>query len=239
MLLLISVGAFISTFLGGLLALLWRDKLHVISGFSAGAVLGVVFFDLLPESIELTSATYDSSFALSFVALGFCLYLVLDRLIVLHSHHEEVQHQHNHRGILGAGSFSVHSFLDGVAIGLAFQVSFPVGAVVALAVLAHDFSDGINTVNVVLKNGGTRKQALRWLFSDSLAPVLGIIAASLFTFSEGALGLLLSVFAGFFLYIGASDLLPESYHNHPTVWTTIASLFGIGLIYLVITAAPF
>ncbi len=232
------MGAFVATFCGGLLALLWRDKLHIIPGFSAGAVLGVAFFDLLPESIELVGTSHAVSVALSLVAVGFCVYLVLDRLVVLHSHHEETPHPHSHRGVLGAGSFSLHSFIDGVAIGLAFQVSLPVGFVVALAVLAHDFSDGINTVNVIMKNGGSRAQALRWLAFDALAPVLGIFAASFFTLSESSLGLLLSVFSGFFLYIGASDLLPESHHHHPTIWTTIATLLGVGVIYLVITAAP-
>ena len=139
--------------------------------------------------------------------------------------------------MLGAGSLSVHSFLDGLAIGLAFKVSSAVGLVVALAVLAHDFSDGINTVSVIVKHNGDRKRALRWLLVDALAPVLGVAVAYFFTVSEQNLSLLLALFSGFFLYIGASDLLPESHHAHPVKWTTFATILGVGMLYLVIRVA--
>jgi zinc transporter ZupT len=235
----ISILAFICTLLGGLFALKFKDKLHLILGFSAGAVVGVAFFDLIPESIELMSGTYDIDVVMAIVAAGFICYMILDRFIILHSHHDD-DHDHGHshtRGKLGASSLSVHSFLDGVAIGLAFQVSSAVGAVVAAAVLVHDFSDGINTVNMILKNGGEKKQALRWLMVDALAPILGIVSTLFFTLPEASLGLLLSVFSGFFLYIGASDLLPESHHSHPTAWTTIATIVGVVVMYTVIRIA--
>jgi ZIP family zinc transporter len=132
---------------------------------------------------------------------------------------------------LGAGSLSLHSFLDGAAIGLAFQVSSAVGAIVAVAVLVHDFSDGINTVNMILKNNGTRSQAFKWLIVDAAAPVLGITSTLFFSVAESTLGIILAIFTGFFLYIGASDLLPESHHNHPTVWTTFATVLGVAVLY--------
>ena len=139
--------------------------------------------------------------------------MILDRFVILHSHsHEhngEIGHQHTHRGTLGAGSLAVHSFLDGAAIGLAFQVSAAVGMIVTVAVLVHDFSDGINTVNLILKNHGNKMDAFRWLFIDAIAPILGILSTLFFTLSESTLGIILAAFAGFFLYIGASDLLPR------------------------------
>jgi ZIP family zinc transporter len=131
----------------------------------------------------------------------------------------------------------LHSLLDGIGIGLAFQVSAPVGVAVAIAVLAHDFSDGINTVNMVIKNGGTRARALRWLALDAAAPALGIILTSFITVSSGTLGLLLALFAGFFLYIGASDLIPESHHAHPTFLTTFTTVLGALFLYAVIAVA--
>lgn len=136
--------------------------------------------------------------------------------------------------MLGAGSLSIHSFLDGVAIGLAFQVSAAIGAVVAVAVLTHDFSDGINTVNLVLKNAGARKQAFRWLIVDALAPVLGAASTMLFTLPEQSLSIILALFSGFFLYIGASDLIPESHHNHPKFLTTAMTLLGAGVLFVAI-----
>src|ERR1035437_3476532 len=137
----ISVAALISTLLGGMFALRFKDKLHLILGFSAGAVIGVAFFDLLPEAISLGSKNYAVSFITSIVALGFIVYTILDRFIFLHLHSED-EHEHgaeilkrvNKRGVLGAGSLSLHSFLDGMAIGLAFKVSATVGAIVAIAV---------------------------------------------------------------------------------------------------------
>jgi ZIP family zinc transporter len=127
-----------------------------------------------------------------------------------------------------------HSFLDGLGIGLAFQVSSTVGWVVAAAVLAHDFSDGINTVNMILKNKGERRDAIKWLIVDALAPALGILLTLFFSVSMPVLGLILSVFAGLFLYIGASDLIPESHHRHPTVWTTISTILGIAILFVAI-----
>jgi len=236
MIILISIATLVSTFLGGMFALKFKDKLHLILGFSAGAVIGVAFFDLLPEAIELGSKNYNITFITSITAFGFIVYMILDRFVFFHSHGtdehlEQGESSLKNRGLLGAGSLSIHSFIDGGAIGLAFKVSPVVGGMVAIAVLVHDFSDGINTVNMVLKNSGTRKQAFKWLLVDAIAPVLGIISTIFFSISESALGLILAIFAGFFLYIGASDLLPESHHSHPTAWTTFSTVLGVAVLY--------
>jgi zinc transporter ZupT len=235
MIILISIAAFLVTLCGGLVALWLKDRLHLILGFSAGAILGVTFFEIMPEALKLGGTTYSASTITTVIAFGFVTYLILDRFVLLHGH-GEVETQ-TRRGSLGAGSLSFHSFMDGIGIGLAFQVSSAVGLIVAVAVLTHDFSDGINTVNLVLKNKGERKQAFRWLLIDAIAPVLGVISTLFFTLPEQSLGLLLALFAGFFLYIGASDLLPESYHAHPVKWTTLITLLGMGTLYLVIHLA--
>jgi len=230
-LVLIGAGAFGAVLLGGALALRLRDRLHLILGFSAGSVVAVSFFGLIPEALELGGA--DSHTILSVVALGFLLYLLLDRLLVLHSHAHEDDEHHESRGHLRAGSFSIHSFLDGIGIGLAFQVSPEVGAVVAFAVLGHGFSDGINTVNVIVRHGGSRATAMRWLLTDALAPALGIFVTMFFSLPAEQLGVLLALFAGFFLYIGASDLVPESHHAHPTFWTTAMTVLGAAALYII------
>jgi ZIP family zinc transporter len=237
MILLIGLAAFIATFLGGIIALRFKDRLHIILGFSAGAILGVAFFDLMPEALELGSSFFEVNTILSIVALGFVSYMILDRTIILHTHTEEDDHNHKERGALGAGSLSMHSFLDGVAIGLAFQVGTAVGMIVAVAVLVHDFSDGMNTVNMIIKNGGDKIRALKWLTIDAIAPVAGVTSTLFFTLEESALGIILALFAGFFLYIGASDLLPESHHGHKTAWTTVATIVGVGVMYIAIKLA--
>ncbi|MEK7093456.1 MAG: ZIP family metal transporter [Patescibacteria group bacterium] len=233
MMLIFAIGAFCATLLGGLFALRLKDRLHLILGLSAGAVIGVAFFELIPEAFELSGQTGDVRTVTALIALGFVAYLILDRFISLHSHTDDDGHARQRRGIVGAGTLSFHSFLDGIGLGLAFQVSPAVGLVVALAVLAHDFSDGINTVNMILKSTGERAQAFRWLLVDALAPAAGVLATLFFTVSQTTLGYLLALFAGFFLYIGASDLLPESHHSHPVYWTTLSTILGVAVLYVV------
>ncbi len=228
---LLGVVTFASAFIGGLFALRFKDKLHLILGFSAGTLIGVVLFDLIPEAIEISASVNGT---LILVALGFAIYLILDRVLVLHFDSDE---DHSHRGVFGAGSILFHSFLDGVALGVALQVSALATTAVAIAVLTHRFSDGINTVSLLLKGGSDRNTALLWLFGVSISPVLGMGLSFIITLPESILGKLLALFAGFFLYIGASELLPESHHRHPAVWTTVATIFGLCVIYLVVTIA--
>ncbi len=240
MIYLIGIAAFFSTALGGLFALRLKDRLHLILGFSAGAVIGVAFFDLMPEAFTLLSDGHTPSFTTAVIAFGFALYLVLDRIIVLHrDHHDHAGSAHTHHGLeaWGAGTLSIHSFLDGLGIGLAFHVSPTIGFVVAAAVLTHDFSDGINTVSMVVRHGGLRSRVLRWLFIDAIAPMLGILATLLFSVSEQQLGFLIAIFSGFFLYIGTSDLLPESHHGHPVLWTTFSTIIGMASLYAVVHLA--
>jgi zinc transporter ZupT len=227
LLVVIAAAAFLSTLLGGLLALKLHDKLHLILGFSAGAVIGVAFFDLLPEAINFGEKFHSPAAILSCTALGFLSYLVLDRILLFHGDAAS-------RGGFAAGVLCIHSLLDGVAIGLAFQTSHQVGIVVAIAVLTHDFSDGINTMNIVLKNQGRGPQATYWLIADALAPVAGVASTCFFTLPGEAFGTALALFAGFFLYLGASDLIPESYHAHPKFLTTAMTLAGAGVLYLAI-----
>ncbi len=225
---IIALAAFASTFAGGLLALRLRDKLHLILGFSAGAVIGVAFFDLLPEAIAVGMKYHSPSAILSWSAAGFLAYLALDRMVAFHG-------DSAHRSGFTASVLCIHSILDGVAIGLAFQTSRAVGIVVAIAVLTHDFSDGINTTNIVLKNGGTRRAALGWLLLDAVAPIAGIVATLFFVLPGEGFGIALALFGGFFLYIGASDLIPESYHAHPKFLTTAMTLIGAAVLYLAIS----
>ncbi len=225
LILAIACAAFAATMVGGLFAISLKDRLHLVLGFSAGAVIGVAFFDLMPEALE-TGAVWGSRTIMLLCAGGFFLYTLIDRAVMLHTGGEGEHCHHHTRGWLGAGSFSVHSFLDGFAIGIAFQASQAVGIVVAIAVLVHDFSDGLNTVNVVVRNGGDRRMAMRWLLTDAVAPVLGAGASLLVNLPESSTALILALFSGFFLYIGASDLLPESHHAHPKLFTTVATLCG-------------
>lgn len=231
-----AILVFFSTILGGFLAFRFKDKLHLILGISAGAVLAISFFELIPEAFELAGQRFDTGEISLALALGFFFLMLIDRAFGHHkSSSEECEHHgHHHKSFIGAGSLSLHSFIDGLATGFAFQVSPELGASVAFAVLVHDFSDGLNTVNLVLRAGGGKMKVLFWLLLDAVAPILGIIASLYLAVSESVLGIIMAVFAGFFLYIGASDLLPESHHSHPTRWTTFSTILGAAVIFVVI-----
>ena len=238
--LILALAACGATLAGGALALRMRDRLHLLLGFSAGAVLAAAFFDLLPEALRLAGTGADPASGVAAAAVGFFAYTVLDRLILLHAHHDHgapARVAQVGRQWSGAGSLSLHSLMDGFAIGIAYRASPAVGIVVAAAVLAHDCSDGMNTVGIVLRHGGARREAYRWLVVDAVAPVIGALISLFVTLPTTAMSAMLALFAGFFLYIGASDLLPESVHEHPKFLTTLMTLFGAGLLYIVVRMA--
>ncbi len=221
---------FVSTFIGGLFGLKYHDKLHLILGFTAGVLLSVVFFDIFPEIIELTGSLHvDAIYPMAALMVGFLVFHVFEKALLIHHSHEKEYGKHKHPtvGSLSALALSGHSFLDGVGIGLAFQVSWQVGIVVAIAVIAHDFSDGLNTVSLVLVHKNTRKRALQFLFLDAFAPILGALSTRLFTVPPTILLLYLGFFAGFLLYIAASDILPEAHSEHSSYKTIALTILGI------------
>ncbi len=234
---LIALVAFGSTGLGGLFALRYRDALHRVLGFTAGVLLAVVAFDLLPEIVKLTNET-GTGFTVPMVALvvGFLAFHIVEKLTLIHAAHESEYasgHQHPQLGVVSALALSAHSFFDGVGIGLGFRLSTTVGIAVALAVIAHDFSDGLNTVALMLVNGNTSRRSRWLLLLDATAPVAGAASTLLFHFGDQQLLIYLGFFAGFLLYIGASDILPEAHANHPSRLTLLLTVAGTVFIFLV------
>jgi ZIP family zinc transporter len=135
-------------------------------------------------------------------------------------------------GTLSAAGLTFHSFLDGVAIGAGFQSSMQVGLLIALGIIAHDLSDGLNTVTVMLAHGNSLGRARLWLVLDMIAPVVGACATLIVPLS-GFLPWMLAFFAGSFLYIGASDLLPEAKeHDSPLVAVAMAT----GMLVILLTS---
>lgn len=231
------IMTFFSTFLGGLVGLKFKDRLHTILGFTAGVILGVIVFDLFPEIIELVHETGVKPEIPMIALIGaFLLFHVAEKTILIHHSHETHYgpHTHPHVGKFQALALAGHSFLDGAAIGLGFQVNMATGILVAVAVIAHDFSDGLNTVSLMLRHKNTNKQALWFLFFDSLAPVLGGLSTLLFTLPNKALIIYLGLFTGFLLYIGVADILPEA-HSEKSSWKTLAAtILGVVFMYIVV-----
>ena len=224
----------VSTFLGGLVALRLHRELPTLIALTGGVVLGVALFDVLPEAID---AVDDSARVGTLVGAGFLLFFLAERLLVLHHRDDPEQARaHEQVGVLGAAGLSVHSFIDGLGIGLAFGLDTSTGVLVLIAVLAHDFADGLNTVGFILSQSGDRRQALKWLSIDAVAPLAGAIVGASLSVSQNTLGHLLALYAGFFLYMGATDLLPEA-HQHPSRLRVALTAAGFGTIFLVATLA--
>jgi len=228
---LLALVTLISTGLGGTAAIRLRDRLHLLLGFSSGAVLAVALFDILPEVFAFDhGASY-----MPITALGFLAFFALERYTAMHRARQHPHLAEAHEAELGAMSaagLAFHSFLDGVAIGVGFQTSVQMGLLIAFGIIAHDFSDGLNTVTVVLAHGNSSRRAVFWLIIDMLMPVLGAASTLMFNLGPALLPPLLAFFAGSFLYIGASDLLPEA-QEHDSPMVGIATFIGMLTIFLI------
>jgi zinc transporter, ZIP family len=224
----------LSTLAGGLLALRLRRELGTLIALSGGIVVAVALFDVLPEAL---TSLGDPRNVLGIVGAGFLAFFLAERILVLHHRDEPEQARaHAHVGAFGAAGLSVHSLIDGLGIGLAFHVSAATGLLVFLAVVSHDFADGMNTVSFVLFQSDDRRQALRWLSADALAPLVGAIIGSAVAISHRGLGYVLALYAGFFLAMGATDLLPEA-HSHPSRTRIALTVIGFGVTFAIARAA--
>ena len=220
----------VATLVGGSFALRLHRELKTAIALSGGIVVAVALLDLIPEAFE---AIGDGRRVTTLVAAGFVLFFVAERFLILHHRDDpEEARAHSQVGALGAGALAFHTFTDGLGIGLAFGLDTKTGILVLIAVVSHDFADGINAVTFVLSQGGSRRAALRWLVLVAVAPLFGALVGSAVDVSERTLGHLLALYAGIFLYIGATDLLPEA-HSHPSgrrLAVTIAGFAGVFVI---------
>jgi ZIP family zinc transporter len=224
----------LATLIGGRIALRLSHTLPTVIALTGGVVVAVALFDVLPEGIK---GVGDPTTATALVAVGFLAFFFAERALVLH-HRDDPSEARAHQrvGLLGALGLSVHSFIDGLGIGLAFGLDSTTGFLVFVAVVSHDFADGLNTVSFVLSQSGDRRQATKWLRIDAIAPLLGAVVGSLASVSSHTLGYVLCLYSGFFLYMGATDLLPEA-HAHAS-WSRVAlTASGFALIFAITRAA--
>lgn len=238
-----SVATFFSTMFGGMAALRLRDRLQPVMAFAAGVLVATALADLLPEAAE--QAGPDAPIPVGMVAVfGFLLFAALDAFLHrqafahLDHHHDGADHGHGdddhseHEagalGFVGPAGLIVHSTLDGLAIGLGFRASAEVGLLVAFAVLAHDFADGMNVVTLAMAGGRSRTGAFAFLAADALAPVIGAVVGTFATVPGTLLGALLALFAGVFVAIGAGHLLPEAQMHKPGLAPALVGLAALG-----------
>src|SRR6185503_17002088 len=236
---------FVSTLLGGLAALHFHHRLHPFMAFASGVLVATAVVDLLPEANALVGEARGLEVGIAALA-GYLLFTLIESFI----HQQSFEHGHVHDdhglplfqrarpeggsapagllSVLPPASLLVHSTLDGLAIGLAFQAGSDLGLIVLLAVLAHDFADGMNVVTLALDAARGERLAVGLLLLDAIAPVAGAGLSTLVSIPPATLGLLLETFGGAFIAIGAGHLLPESQHRDPRRGPALVALAGIG-----------
>ncbi|MGW5335790.1 ZIP family metal transporter [Streptomyces bauhiniae] len=235
---LVALGAFLMTLAGGWTAQRVTDRRHLVLGLAGGLMLGVVGLDLLPEALEAAGhQVFGVPAALVLFVAGFLLAHLVERLLA----GRQAAHgagEHTHRapevGLTAAAAMVGHSFMDGVAIGAAFQIGGGMGLSVALAVIAHDFADGFNTFTITSLYGNARRRAVAMLVADACAPMLGALSTMFVHIPEPLLGGYLGLFGGALLYLAAAEILPEAHHDHPARSTVLCTVAGAAFIWLVV-----
>jgi ZIP family zinc transporter len=233
---LFAVVTCFSTLLGGTFAARRRKNVGILGAFAAGVLITTSLLDLLPQTFRLaTSVNVVLESVMALTVVGFLFLYIISRLITAHvfsKDGEYIEVKHPLGGLFATSELSVHSFIDGLAIGFGFYADFHVGIIIAIAVICHDFTDGLSTVTVMLNSGNSIKNSLRMLFLDAIAPVLGAVATLFIVVQQYYIVLLLPFFAGGFLYLGASDLLPQAHEENPQTLTLISCIAGVVLIFI-------
>ena len=222
---------------GGLIALRLQAYRGLVLAFCAGALVASALIDVVPDALQLLESAHSRfhhHHLLLACTLGFLCFYLFEHA----AHHSEAQDHPSHynhtcqAGAWGAAGIGVHSFFDGVAIGGAFQASSEVGWVVALAVILHKFADGISTVGVMLGTQHSTTAATAMLSVTALAPIAGAMTQTAFVVPTPLLALTLGWFAGVFLYLGASSMLPAAHETGHSRWLPLVTLAGAAFVYL-------
>ena len=238
---ILAAATAVATAAGGAIALRARDRLHLVLGLSAGLLLGLVAFDLLPEVFEMSSSNLLGAPAVSVAIVGgFLLLHVYERFFGSHEPAEsDYGHDHKHSanlaGSVGALAMGVHVFLDGLALGVAFAIDEKLGIAVFVALLVHAFSDGLNTVSLLIKSGKWSRKAIWLLGVDSVARISGAAIGASITISGNLTAIYLAAFSGILIYLATSHILPEAHARHESRWTLISTLAGVAIMWALVS----
>jgi len=225
--LVFASATFLSTMTGGIAAIRWPGRLELLMAFAGGVVLGAAAFDLLPEAVaQAGDAGLPTWLPYAMAVIGYFAFRILEHRL----HRRDHRHGPNRMGEAGAAGFTVHSFFDGLAIGLGFNLDRGVGIIVALAVIGHDFSDGLNTVSYLIAHGHDRARQWRWLIASATAPVLGALVGGLLPVPDAVFPVALGFFSGVFVYAATSNLLPRALKAQRAVVVPLA-LAGAALMF--------
>ena len=199
------------------------------SPFAAGVMLSAAFLDLLAEAVNLDGG----ELALLGALVGMVTFFLMEKFLFWF-HHHHAHRDEDPRALLVVVGDLLHNFLDGIAIGIAFTVDFQAGILTTLAVAAHEIPQEIGDFGLMLKYGYSRLKTLLINVISSLFTVAGAVAV----FSrQGGIEefkpLLLGAVAGFFIYVAASDIIPDIHKKERKKLAgpqTVMFVLGIALI---------
>jgi len=190
------------------------DILLILVALSAGGLMGGAFFHLLPESISKVGSDPSATTNLfAYLLLGFCTFFILEQFIAWYHDHSGI-HQKKPVSYLVLISDVVHNFIDGLVIAGSFMISFNVGIVTFLAIALHEIPQEIGDFGVLVYGGFQKRNALIWNYASAITVIIGgVVGYYLSTFIGSAAVHMLPFAAGNFIYIAASDLIPEIKHK--------------------------
>ena len=236
--LLLVVAVALATLLGGALPLRFERHGRLFLFFSAGALIALALIELIPEGMAGGHGADAPRMIL--VAGAFLATMLLDKLHVLHPHEHGMdaacpptEHEHPPLAMHGAIGLIFHSAVDGLALAAASRGSAAAAVAVAVALSAHKFADGLTTVSLVIAHHHRRRQALRLLVANAVTLLLGFALGMALPLGEEQLAGLLLVMAGFFLYLGATDLIPTLATTRCRKRDVFATAVGMALIAVV------
>lgn len=233
---LLTVAASLAALGGGYAALRSQRWLNLLLALTSGLVLGLVTFDLLPEIFQIAGTEeFDTMWPMIALTAGFLIFHLFEKFVPLHESSEKgyEPHRHPRLGVARALALIGHSFLDGLSIGVGFQVSAEVGSAVAIAVIGHRFADGFDTTTFMLFHKNKLANIKRWLAVVIFMPIIGGLASLVFTLSGFALAIYLGFFAGLLLYIVAGNILPQAHLEESSRKTLGLTVLGVVFIFLV------
>ncbi|MFH1369077.1 MAG: ZIP family metal transporter [Elusimicrobiota bacterium] len=203
-----------------------RNSVFLIS-FASGVMLAIAFFHLIPEAAGL----YPGAIALVFA--GFLVLYLLQQVMMFHACHDEACHVHR-MSVLSTIGLTLHSLLDGLAIGVGFEAGAKLGMIMTLAVVLHKIPDGITITGILLHARRERKSVISFSTLVAMATPAGAVISYFFLrgISHDVLGMMLAFMGGSFLYLAAADLLPETHKEHNRA-NALFFFIGIVLIWII------
>jgi zinc and cadmium transporter len=234
-----SIGALV----GGIILLshekFTRKISHLLASFAAGVLLGSAFFDLLPEALHEGEERGVDVFL--WTLIGIVIFFLTERFIHWFHHHEEYHDEKETKTTLPLIIFgdTMHNFLDGIVIAATFIVSIPLGITTSIAVFAHEVPQEIGDFGLMVHKGLKKRKIILVNIASAAAAIIGaLLTYSLGEKIEQYIPILVSLTAGFFIYIAASDLIPEIHHEkrkNYVIYETFLLLFGVMLTWILIT----